>query len=480
MWPFSKPFTVDALIKLMKSANEPPFDENLEAQKGELTNLARDARKEVLKQDPKQTGVVALPDVTTRSDANPDAADWFVVGDLHSDYQSLCRILLKIYLRPGIEPDKVRIIFLGDYVDRGDRPMQVLRLLLGLKKNWPDNFWLLRGNHESYEIQADDTVVSAVSPRDTIDLWMQYFGEAVFKELAKLFDALPVAFTQSIKRTKDAFGFGSEKILYVHGGIPRKEHIRLPLESPECRDGFIWSDPELGKDDVLNGPAKRFSFGKNDFLDFMIHHDISLLVRGHEWRKDGFDLHEELTGSGRRMMTIFSCGGRFENTELSDSHYKSEILVPRFLHIQPNSAKDLPISVEEVYRDDVCITGDLMSQNPHLMDCISASLKERLETTDGITINIRTDFATSIAHDISNRYDSRDLFAGLAFKFDGMPSNYMCCILVSHYQVATFILDGLNVNLEVGLIIDKIRSAYPIFGKLPHEYFKQEKETHHA
>lgn len=478
MWSFSlKPFTVDALIKLIRAANEPPSDENLEAQKCELINLAREARKEVLKQDSQQTGVVTLPDLSSQSGITPEVADWFVVGDLHSDYQSLCRILLKIFLRPGINPNKVRIIFLGDYVDRGDRPMQVLRLLLGLKKNWPDHFWLLQGNHESYEIQEDGDTISSVSPRDTIDGWKPHFGEEVFRVLAELFAALPVAFTQTIKRSNETFNFGREKILYVHGGIPRKDYIRLPLDSPECRGGFIWSDPELEKEEVVDAPGKRFSFARKQFYDFMEHHSFTLLIRGHEWRKDGFDLHEEVKDSMHRMITIFSCGGAFQDQNKSDSHYKSEILVPRFLHIRPNTQTDLPLSVEEVYRDDIHISGNLGQHNHELLDSLVVSLKQQLGGNDGLSINLHND---PQLEDISNKYDRPDSYVRLVFnKGQGNEVTYKV-VMNNLGSIGSFSTDSIDLNYEVSSIIAKIQKDYPIFGILPIEYFNPKEEKHHG
>lgn len=473
MWPFPKPLTVDALLKLMRSANEPPSDENLEAQKTELINLAREARKEVLKQDPQQSGVVTLPDLSPKSGITPDTADWFVVGDLHSDYQSLSRILLKIYLRPGINPDKVRIIFLGDYVDRGDRPMQVLRLLLSLKKNWPDHFWLLQGNHESYEILEDGTTLSSVSPRDTIDGWKPHFGEEVFRALAELFAVLPVAFIQTLKRSKETFSFGSEKILYVHGGIPRKDYIRLLLDAPECRGGFIWSDPELEKEEVVDAPGKRFSFARRQFHDFMEHHGFSLLIRGHEWRKDGFDLHEEVKDSMHRMLTIFSCGGAFQDQEKSDSHYKSEILVPRFLHIQPNSPFDLPLSVEEVYRDDIQISGNLGQNNRALLESLVASFKEQLGGSDGLSLHVYSDLQLD---DLSNKYDSSDSYVRLVFNLGSGGEITYKVGMNNLGTTGSFRTNPLELNDEVSSIIAKIQNAYPIFGILPIEYFNQKKE----
>ena len=45
-----------------------------------------------------------------------------------------------------------KMLFLGDYVDRGAWGPQLMLMILILKVNTPQNMLLLRGNHETREI----------------------------------------------------------------------------------------------------------------------------------------------------------------------------------------------------------------------------------------------------------------------------------------------------------------------------------------
>ncbi len=466
---------VNRLLQLIRTADERPSTENLDTLKSELIQLARKARQTVSRQDPKESRVVKLPPLTT-SGSRLNQDDWFVVGDLHGDFNSLCRILLKIYLRPGIEPDKIRIIFLGDYIDRGARPFEVLRLLFSLKIEWPDHFWLLRGNHELLEVGEDSIVRSTVSPADCIEFWKEHVGEDVFKSLSTLFDVLPVAFLQPFNTTDQPIHQSNRNILYIHGGIPRTEYLKLPLDTLECRGGFLWSDPELHKLEVLNGPSRRFSFGSKDFTTFCGHHDISLVVRGHEPRKDGIDLHEEVTGSGHRLVTLFSCGTK----ENEDSYYGSDILVPRFLQMVANRHQELPLSVEEIYRDDICIAGSLMLLNPQLFQDLVAAITRTLAEETGITFNIK------IANqDIRNSGDSTDIHDSNRFSsivlFPDLPLNGKINTLIAVGNIrSSLTLDCADLATGSQTVVTAIRSKYPIFGYLPEQYFQSEKENHHA
>ena len=44
---------------------------------------------------------------------------------------------------------------MGDYVDRGKKSLETILLLLAYKIKYPENFFLLRGNHECASINRD-------------------------------------------------------------------------------------------------------------------------------------------------------------------------------------------------------------------------------------------------------------------------------------------------------------------------------------
>ncbi|GMR29853.1 hypothetical protein PMAYCL1PPCAC_00048, partial [Pristionchus mayeri] len=71
-----------------------------------------------------------------------------VVGDLHGQLYDLARIFDEDAVdgKPGWECSKY--LFLGDYVDKGRHSFEIVMALFSLKMLYPENIFLLRGNHE--------------------------------------------------------------------------------------------------------------------------------------------------------------------------------------------------------------------------------------------------------------------------------------------------------------------------------------------
>lgn len=123
-----RPFDVDDMInRLLEVGYSGKTPKSVCLKNPEITALCQAAREVFLSQP---TLIELSPPVK-------------VVGDVHGQYTDLIRL----FEMCGFPPSS-NYLFLGDYVDRGKQSLETILLLLCYKIKYPENFFLLRGNHE--------------------------------------------------------------------------------------------------------------------------------------------------------------------------------------------------------------------------------------------------------------------------------------------------------------------------------------------
>ncbi|KAK1258268.1 Serine/threonine-protein phosphatase PP1 [Acorus gramineus] len=227
-----------------------------------------------------------LPPVSPLTKVESSFED-FLRGDIHGQYSDLLRLF-----EYGGFPPKSNYLFLGDYVDRGKQSLETICLLLAYKIKYPENCFLLRGNHECSSINRIYGFYDECKRRFNVRLW---------KVFTDCFNCLPVA------------AVIDEKILCMHGGLSPElnnldqiRNIKRPIDVPDsgllC--DLLWSDPSK---DVRG-------WGMNDgdkVMEFLQTHDLDLICRAHQVVEDGYEFFAD-----RQLVTIFSAPnycGEFDN-----------------------------------------------------------------------------------------------------------------------------------------------------------------------
>ncbi|XP_076336587.1 uncharacterized protein LOC143239432 isoform X1 [Tachypleus tridentatus] len=258
-----------------------------------------------------------------------------IVGDIHGQFSDL----LRHFDRNGYPPE-ANYLFLGDYVDRGRQSLETICLILAYKIKYPNNFFLLRGNHECASINRIYGFYDECKRRFSIKLW---------KTFTDCFNCLPVA----------ALAEGT--IFCMHGGLSPDlvdlDQLRVlhrPVDVPDhgliC--DLLWSDPD---EDITgwgeNDRGVSYTFGGDIVRSFLKTHDLSLIVRAHRVRyptfmevvEDGYRFFQK-----RQLVTIFSAPnycGEFDNAGAVMT--VSEDLTCWFTILPPDRTR-LLIKTEEV------------------------------------------------------------------------------------------------------------------------------------
>ena len=219
-----------------------------------------------------------------------------ICGDIHGQYYDLLRLF-----EYGGFPPEANYLFLGDYVDRGKYSIETICLLFIYKIKYPENFFLLRGNHESATINRLYGFYDECKRRYSIRLW---------KIFCDVFNCLPVS------------AVVDEKILCMHGGLSPEltsldqiNKIVRPADVPDngmvC--DLLWSDPDKDiKGWEENERGVSFVFGPDVVSGFLKKMELDLVCRAHQVVEDGYEFFAK-----RQLVTVFSAPnycGEFDNS----------------------------------------------------------------------------------------------------------------------------------------------------------------------
>lgn len=172
----------------------------------------------------------------------------FVIGDIHGCATELARLYETLPIK-----DEDKLVFVGDYIDRGPNSRQVVDWILGRDRP----FVALKGNHEAEMLDC----LTADYPENLFEwllLWggdktLMSYGVSPYKS-GEEEDEIVLRFSKAIpQQHKDFYNklqlvYEDENCICVHAGL----NPNLPADRDEktllwIRDEFINSDVSFGK-----------------------------------------------------------------------------------------------------------------------------------------------------------------------------------------------------------------------------------------
>ena len=181
-------------------------------------------------------------------------------------------------------------------MNRGQNSCEVITLLYAYKCLYPENIYLLRGNHECSDMNTAYGFKKECESRD-FRLFMFY------QKVIETYKYLPLG------------AILNDKFFCVHGGISKSiknrndlmrakkfEKKLLPLMN--IQTDFLWNDPN--EDISQFGPNSRGCgdfFGKDALNEFLKNLNFDLVIRAHQTESEGYNWN---FGSDGGILTVFS------------------------------------------------------------------------------------------------------------------------------------------------------------------------------
>lgn len=166
-------------------------------------------------------------------------------GDVHAQFFKLKRLVDRLF----IQKDDL-LVFVGDYIDRGNHSFEVIEYLLELSKK--HNCVFLKGNHEAmfmdYMSGINERLWIQNGGHSTVDSYYRH-GYKIKRNKHYLYRTMPrehITFFQKLKLYHETDDF-----IFVHAALWPQEGLPLENQPEEVllwqREPFISSDFDWGK-----------------------------------------------------------------------------------------------------------------------------------------------------------------------------------------------------------------------------------------
>lgn len=173
-----------------------------------------------------------------------------VVGDIHGCYNELRELVVALVQSGKYNKNEDKIVFLGDYIDRGENSRKVIELIRNLQKA-NCNVIALKGNHEEMFLEYQDGLDDNWLWNGYKETLMSYRGfEAQIKNDMEWMESLPIYHED-------------DNFIFVHAGID----VNKAMEDQEAytmlwvRNEFIYSNTPYHKR-VIFGHTPTFNLNQ--------------------------------------------------------------------------------------------------------------------------------------------------------------------------------------------------------------------------
>ncbi len=250
----------------------------------ELIELASSVRA-LLREEREKVDVGNYESHGSLAKIKDDVERLVVVGDIHGDYESLMKMLSSVDLEEAL------LVFLGDYIDRGEQSPQVVYEILSAKLKSPSSVLLLMGNHEG---PPELPVYPHDFPLHLMDLYGRTW-EDVYHSVMLCFRELYVC------------SVFEGSLFMVHGGVPTDpvtlSSLAKASQELDLLEELLWNDPMSHKGVEPSPRGAGHLFGPDVTERFLKSMGVKVVVRSHE-PCDGYEVFH-----GGKLITIFSRKG---------------------------------------------------------------------------------------------------------------------------------------------------------------------------